>query len=220
MISRETVRLLVGLLLAIPLAFGPVVVVGLFLFWLRNASARTIRTINLICASCAVLLLLMAISGARWAGSAPRAHGVTAHQFVTGRAVIFTLIVVFWFAGAVGMIFRNRLAWIGSLLGAGASAGFFAACCASMVAFALFSTSASPSSRNFGVASDMVSTLIALTPFSCLFAFSLRLAIGLLQRRKDLCGDQAKAPAKGPSPDGGLALPSEAEPARPPRRAP
>jgi hypothetical protein len=124
MISKETARVLIGLFLYIPLIICPAVVIITLLRLSRNAGARVISIFNLIFASGAVLIVSMATSGARWAGSQPRPHPVTIHDFMNARGIIMIFVVLCWFAGAIGLFFRKRIAWIGSLIGVAASVFF------------------------------------------------------------------------------------------------
>jgi cyanate permease len=93
------------------------------------------------------------------------------------------LVVLIWFAGAVGLFFRKRLAWIVSLLGVGATACIFAACFVTIVALHIYPNTDDGLFKDSKTAGFVV---FALGCFTLLFALSLGLFIGLVKMRKDL----------------------------------
>jgi len=154
---------------------------------LRLARYRSRTRIgNLILASFALLIFVMAESGCHSAlsSSPPRLH----HDPVTAREIVMDSIVLFWFAGAVGLSSRRRLAWIGSLLGVGASACFFAVALVGLVGLYMFPNEEMHRLRYIsGTASGYLAGLvIGVVEFSVVLALLLAVFIGLLKMRKDL----------------------------------
>jgi hypothetical protein len=143
---------------------------------------------NLIFASVAFMSGVMAEFGVRaWAGSPPaRPHPVTA------RGLIMDLIVLCWFAGAVGLFFRKRLAWVGSMIGSGASVCLWAAALVTGIGLFFFPNHFPNAQmerlRNDGQAGYIFSIVATLLYVSFLLAISLGLFIGLLRKRKELLG--------------------------------
>jgi hypothetical protein len=139
---------------------------------------------NLILASFFFLVMLMGEAGCRSAlsSSPPRLH----HGPVTIREIAMDSITLVWFAGAVGLFSRRRLAWVGSLVGVGALACAFAAILATVAGLHL--SSSGELMQYQGVA--RVSHIFAITGIAgfclVLFAVSLGLFIGLLRMRKEL----------------------------------
>jgi hypothetical protein len=105
----------------------------------------------------------------------------------TFELVLFTVIAPCWFAGAIGLLFRHRLAWCASLLGVGTLL------CSSLTMFA----------------SGIVLSPVAQDPtdgigYMLIFGFigsllSLAVIIGLFRMRKDLFGS-SRMPNKSPEP--------------------
>ena len=141
------------------------------------------RVGNLILASLALMVSLMGEAGCHSAVSAlpPHPHGP-----VTIREVVMDAIVIFWFAGALGLFSRKRLAWIGSLIGTGASACFFAACLVTIVWLYIFPNAEMMRDKDFGIGGYIAALVIGAGQFSVLLAVCLGLFIGLLRMRKEL----------------------------------
>ncbi len=142
-----------------------------------------IRAGNLILASFFFLAMLMGEAGCHSAlsSSPPRLH----HGPVTIREIVMDSITLVWFAGAVGLFFRRRLAWIGSLVGTGASAGLFGALGVTAVTF-LFPGAEVWQERGSALATRVIAIIGTAGFFSVLLAVSLALFIGLLRMRKEL----------------------------------
>jgi hypothetical protein len=185
-ISKEIVRTLIAWSTFVPLIVVPIVVVAVMLFGLRKISTRAVCIMNLIIASGALLILIAGESGCHSAlsMSPPRLY----HPPVTIREVAMDSVILVWFAGAVGLFFRKRLAWIGSVIGAGASALLFAAILVTGIQIYLYPT---PETEQYGTpAQDVAGHLFAFVflqaLFSTLLAIVLRLLWGLVQMRKEL----------------------------------
>ncbi|MGA2786005.1 MAG: hypothetical protein ABSF60_00615 [Verrucomicrobiota bacterium] len=102
---------------------------------------------------------------------------------MTGSGIVMDLVILFWFAGAVGLFFRKRLAWVGSLLGVGASVCVLAACLVSIIVLHIYPNT------DVGLLKDIDTAgfvIFALGQFTILFALSLGLFVGLLKMRKEL----------------------------------
>ncbi|HLP77939.1 MAG TPA: hypothetical protein VK327_13585 [Candidatus Paceibacterota bacterium] len=85
--------------------------------------------------------------------------------------VIFALVAIFWLTGAVGLFFRSRLAWCGSLLGVGTMlSGSITMVC---TGWRLMPVSSDPSD---GVGFMLIFGFLGLV-------FSLFLIVGLLGQR-------------------------------------
>jgi len=131
----------------------------------------------------------MATCGVRaWAGSPPsRPHALNASW------LIMILMVLCWFAGALGLFFRKRLAWVCSMVGAGASVCVFAGILVTGIGLSLF-PNLFPNAqmdrlRSFGHTGYYVFGIVfALMYVFVLLAISLSVFIGLLRKRKELLG--------------------------------
>jgi hypothetical protein len=137
-----------------------------------------IRIGNLILASGAVLVSLIAWLGWHWAGS----YG---HRSPTASEPLLPLLLVLilatcWLAGAVGLFFHKRMAWLVSLLGAGASVCSCGALIFGLIWVFLHPNADTGPSQDFPVAV----VLIALLQFSIPLAASLALVRGLLRMRR------------------------------------
>ena len=181
LISKETVRVLIGWFLYIPAAIVPIVIVSVLLFASRKMTARGVSQMNLIIASGAVLFLIMATSGCRWAGSPPpRPHPFTVREFFAD------LVVFCWFVGAVRLFYRKRLAWIGSVIGTGASVAFFASILIGFVTEYLYPDAEMIRVKEFGNGGYVFALVVGLTGFSIPLAICWRLLLGLFQMRKEI----------------------------------
>jgi hypothetical protein len=143
-----------------------------------------IRVGNLIMASFFFLAMLMGEAGCHSAlsSSPPRLH----HGPVTIREIAMDAITLIWFAGALGLFSRRRLAWIGSLVGVGALVCASVAILATVAGLYLFSWG--ELMQDQGVARVSHIFAIVATAGFCLvlFAGSVGLFIGLLRMRKEL----------------------------------
>jgi hypothetical protein len=95
------------------------------------------RVSNLILASLALLIILIVEAGYDSALVLARPH----HGPISVRKILIDAIVIFWFAGALGLFSRKRIAWVGSLLGIGASVCFFVSCLVDVVGLWVFQSS-------------------------------------------------------------------------------
>ena len=95
-------------------------------------------------------------------------------------------IVVFWFAGALALFSHKRLAWIGSLVGTGASVCFFAECLVTIVWLYIFPNEEMARNKDIGIGGYIAALVIGVGQFSILLAVSLGLFTGLLKMRKEL----------------------------------
>jgi hypothetical protein len=141
------------------------------------------RVGNLVMASLAVSILLTGMAGCRWAGSMspPGPRPLTAGIFIEA------LIVLFWVAGAIGLFFRKRLAWIGSLVGLGAATLFFAAVLGIILWLYLFPDAQMKSMKEHSYSGGYIFPLFFMgTTFSVLLAISLKLFIKLVRNRREL----------------------------------
>jgi hypothetical protein len=114
--------------------------------------------------------------------SPPRLH----HGPITAWEIFKDLVVVFWFAGALGLFSRKRLAWIGSLLGNGATACFFATLLVELAGLYIFPNADTERTRDRSGVGYIVALVIMAGEFLLLFAISSGLFVGLIRMRKDL----------------------------------
>src|ERR1035441_5860005 len=164
MISKETAHSIAGGFVFFPAVVVPIIFVVILLFSLRNATARTISIMNLILASGAILITTMAISGCHSAVSPsppPSPHRETA------RGIIMDLVAVCWFAGALGLFSHKRLAWVGSIIGAGTTICFFGACFFELIALYLYPPGVFPQ-YNWGWNNNMVFRRMLLRAYRAL----------------------------------------------------
>jgi hypothetical protein len=141
--------------------------------------AKIVRQVNVLCASYALLVCIGVASGCRWAGSPPPRP----HPPITFLELAVGALVLCWLAGAVALFYRKRLAWVASLVGAGALACAFAAIWVSMARFYVH-----PIDEELKLLRGMdvsAGSVIALGVLFALFALCLALFIGLLWTRKD-----------------------------------
>jgi hypothetical protein len=140
-----------------------------------------VRIANLIFASGALLISVMAMTGARWAGSPPP----TPHMF-TAREFVGDMLILCWFAGAVGLFFRKRLAWISSLVGVGASVCFLAVSFVMIIGLYLFPNEDMRRLSDIGGSGYVAGLIIAAVEFTVLLVLLSALFIGLVKTRKHL----------------------------------
>jgi hypothetical protein len=95
-------------------------------------------------------------------------------------------IVLFWFAGAVGLFFRRRLAWVASLLGVGTSVCAFAVSLVMIVWLYIYPNAEMNHLRDIGGAGYIFALIFGVGQLSILLALSLGLFVGLLKMRKEL----------------------------------
>jgi hypothetical protein len=141
--------------------------------------AKIVRVVNVLCAAYALLVCIGIASGCRWAGSPPPRP----RPPITFLELTVGLLVLCWFAGTVALFYRKRLAWVVSVVGAGALAGASAAIWVGMARFYVHPTGEELELlRGMDVSAGSV---IALGVLFALFALCLGLFIGLLWTRKD-----------------------------------
>ncbi len=176
--------MLIGWFLYIPLVIVPIIIVSVLLFSLRKMTARAVCIMNLIIASGAFLIFIMGEAGCHSALSSapPRLH----HGPITIREVVIDSVVLFWFAGAVGLFFRKRLAWAGSMIGVGASIISLAVGLGTIIGIYLYPNVGMDQLREYGAAGYIFTFVVAVTQISLLLAICLRLLWGLFQMRKEL----------------------------------
>jgi hypothetical protein len=141
------------------------------------------RVGNLILASLALMVSLMGEAGCHSAVSSSPPHP---HGPITIREIAMDSIVIFWFAGALGLFSRKRLAWIASLVGIGASACFFAVSLVTIVKLYIFPNADMERLRDLGGSGYIAALIIVVGESSILLAVCLGLFIGLLRMRKEL----------------------------------
>jgi hypothetical protein len=139
---------------------------------------------NLILASLALLVCFMGEAGCHSALSSlpPHPHGP-----ITIREVVQDALVICWFAGAVGLFYRKRIAWwLGSLIGIGATACFFGALLGAAVWSCFFPDASMERLKDHGSVVYAMALVFLFGQFSLLVAVSLGLFVGLFRMRRDL----------------------------------
>ena len=104
------------------------------------------------------------------------------HGPTTIRGFIMDSIVLIWFAGATSLFSRSRLAWVGSLVGAGALVCSVAVFWIYAVGMILFPDAYHPENEP----GETFARFAVVGQFSVFLAVSLGLFIGLLRMRKEL----------------------------------
>jgi hypothetical protein len=172
MISRETVHSIIGVFLYVPLVAGPIVVVIAVLASLRKLPAiRKASIINLIIASGATLLTVPTIVFHR-------------DKFLWENWAIISSFSLCWLVCAIGLFFRKRLAWCGSMLGAGVLVCILVACLTAVIPLIFY-----PGAESEPFRGGYILSSIAILTWLCLaLAISLQLLIGLLRMRRDIFG--------------------------------
>jgi hypothetical protein len=189
--SQETLRSFAVCYLFFLSALVPAgVVVGL-LYACRKMSARAINIFNLVFAVGATLFALLCIIndmiGINW--GAFSIDPPAPPRPLNPRDCVVVLVLLSWAAGAVGLFFRKRLAWAGSIVGVGAAVSFFTSCLIGIVVACLYPDAGMNNARNFdgfGGAGHILAMVTVLTEFSLLLAICIRLFFGLLQVRKEI----------------------------------
>ena len=137
------------------------------------------RVGNLILASFALLESLVT-------GHPPLSFSLRRHFPLTVRGAVIDAIVIIWFAGALGLFSRRRWAWIGSLIGTGASACFFGVSLVTTVWSYIFPNADMQHGRDttdLGYIFELIFTVGVLSVF---LAIASGLFFGLLRMRKEL----------------------------------
>jgi len=134
---------------------------------------------NLIFSACALLVALGAWLGWRWAGSPERPAALDSVPMTIG-----VLLALCWLAAAIGLFFKSRLAWVGSLLGTGLSASGIAASVFAIIWIYVFPDAHMHRLRGLGSGGYIATLIIALAQFGGLLAAALALIIGLIKMRK------------------------------------
>ena len=156
------------------------------LYACRKMSVRIIYIMNLTVAMAATLFTAFSMIHIQWwAGSPP----LQSRHPMTACEVVMDLVILFWIIGAVGLFFRKRLAWAGSMIGVGATVSFLGVCLIGIVTAYIYPDVGMNNAKNFdgfGAAGYILAMVTVLTEFSLLLAICIRLLFGLLQVRKEL----------------------------------
>ena len=187
-VSRETLEWIVGIFLLIPMAIGPVVVAAVLFVSLRKAKPAPgtgigfTRIGNMILAS---LFFLGMIWPDDWRLlSAPPPASFEPSPFYH---TMVAWVICVWFLSAALLFFRNRLAWLGSLLGVGSAVFGF-----SWILFGVIKQSLFPDEADAAhlaqihlVARISAAAIFLIFSGACLL-FSGGVFIGLVKSRKEL----------------------------------
>jgi hypothetical protein len=105
------------------------------------------------------------------------------------RQIILTVATFIWFASALGLFFRSRLCWYGSLVGVGMMIVLFIEAFLGMVRYCILSDPPAMHDGRHGLARSVVegsADLMFLGFLGICFAFAVGLFFGLLMMRRDL----------------------------------
>jgi hypothetical protein len=171
--SNEIEWWIIGGFVFLLLGVGPMVGVTALLLSLRNASTRTISVINLVFALGAFLLTGVVLSCVRWADSP------------SPSVLMAAFVVLCWLAGAIGLFYRKRLAWCGSILGTGALVCTLVVILATVIPAIRYPRADTLYSGRFRVG-FIFTCLSTLTWIGLALVIAFRLLIGLLRMRKDI----------------------------------
>jgi hypothetical protein len=157
-----------------------------------------IRIGNMVWASLALLVFVMAEAGCHSALSASPAR--SHHGPITLLEVLFDVVVLVWFAGAVTLFLRKvpaRIGWTSSLVGVVAAICFFSAGVVTLVWVSLEPNSPDNvrlSELGVGAAERAFTSMTAIIMFCIPLGISVLLCIGLLLKRRELLGSAPPAP--------------------------
>jgi hypothetical protein len=135
-----------------------------------------VRITNLIFASGTLLIFIAGKTNPHWLDQFQQGPPIS-----MVREVIIDFITFCWFAGALGLFFRKRLAWIASVVGVGTLVWSNVPAVVMIIGLFLFPKAESPPIKEFGVGGLMV-----LGMFVVLIALQFVLLIGLFKIRREL----------------------------------
>ena len=111
------------------------------------------------------------------------------HGALTFRDITFAVVPFIWFVSALGLFFRSRLCWFGSLAGVGMMNIVFAQLARGVFEELLYSDVPITHNGRHLIAGLVVKGFVDLLIFGSIglcLAFSIGLFLGLLKMRKDL----------------------------------
>jgi hypothetical protein len=170
----------------------PVGIVAYLLYVSRKISALVLYVFNLIFAVGVTLFILLCIIndmiGINWGAFSP--DPPQPPRPLNLHDTISMMFLLCWVAGAIGLFFRKRLAWVGSVVGVGMVVLFLGVWLTKEVfAICLFPNTEVKNVRlfdGFATPGFILSTAVVLTAISILLAINLRLLSGLFHMRKEL----------------------------------
>lgn len=128
----------------------------------------------------------------RWAGSS----APSPHVPVPLYGVLLTASICIWFASAIFLFFRSRIAWFGSIVGVALAISFYVFVIASVVR-EFFFPNAQQAHDQAAVIGGTVSLIflyvLCVAFFAFWFALAIGLFVGLLKMRRDLRKNDADA---------------------------
>jgi hypothetical protein len=178
LVSKETIHSIIGVFLSVPLIAVPIVIVAAVLVGLRKVKVmRKTAIINLIIASGATLLTVPTIVFHR-------------NKFHWEDWAIISSFSLCWLACAIGLLFRKRLAWCVSILGAGVLVCILTACLTAVIPLIFY-----PGAESEPNPGGYLFISIAVLTWMCLMlAISMQLLIGLLRIRRVIFGGGRECP--------------------------
>jgi len=186
-VPRETLKSIFGVMLCIPMAIGPIILIAALFVGLRRVSPASnngiimTRIANMILA---FLFLLGMIWPDDWRMLSP--PPTTSAEPWPFLATLTAWLIYVWFISGVFLFFRVRLAWFGALLGVVAAMFFFTWILIQLMRCALF-----PNARDLDIANLHLDLRMEAASILCGFitaclAFSVGLLTWLLKGRKAL----------------------------------
>ena len=180
-VSRATLHWIIGGLMLIPMAVVPIIIaVALFIGLLKVRSIRKVGIVNLIAASGVTLFTLPTAVFDR--GAFPWLAFSVAATFA-----------ICWLICAITLFSRRRLAWCGSIVGAGVLVCFLTAALSAAIASVIYPAEHVLTPGPF--LPGYVFGLVLVFTWLCLaLAVSLWLLLGLLRIRRDIFSDGTTMP--------------------------
>jgi hypothetical protein len=103
------------------------------------------------------------------------------------RGVTMNAVVLIWFTGAIGLLFRKAIGWFCSLIGSGIAAGFFVSAIIELVSLIHHPNAQLTRLKDMGGPVDLQFVYFVVGAFMSIPAIiSLLLFVGLLFKRKEL----------------------------------
>jgi len=151
------------------------------MFTRSNIFVLMIRIANLLAASFFILCVIVPDSWC-YGPFNPSPPPLNQHSPMTQREIIGAMVAFGWFVSALGLFFRSRLCWFGSLVGVGMMIIVIAG-----TLVANFRESCNHRQQLIGgLPSEILLALLIVGSFGVCLAFSVGLFLGLLKMRKEL----------------------------------
>jgi hypothetical protein len=151
------------------------------MFTRSNIFVLMFRIANLLAASFFVLCFIVPDSWC-YGPFNPSPPPLNPHDPMTQREIIGAVVAFVWFVSALGLFFRSRLCWFGSLVGV----GMMIIVITDTLVTVFRETCNDRQQLVGGLASEVFLALLIVGAFGICLAFSVGLFLGLLRMRRDL----------------------------------